>query len=692
MYPLRVITSMVQHILVATDGSPSATQAVQWAGEMSDRYQAGLLVLRVLPPEHLVGREETDADALGQELSALAERVAGARGHARLVFESDPSQAIVDVAAEEGVDLVVVGNVGMGGRREFLLGNIPNRVSHNAPCSVVIVNTAPPDGAAPRAAPAAGEASDTEAGPTPGDLLGRAGRIARVMASHGIRGRFGSPGPGEEAAEAQARHFREALDELGPTFAKLGQILSTRPDLLPQAFVDELATLQDRVTPLTEAEVVALMEQELRVPWEDVFSRIEPQPLAAGSIAQVHRAVLADGSRVVVKVQRPTAERDILQDLRLLEMFAEQAEDREAFKQVVDLGAVVEHLSTSLRQELDFRNEAANVARMREVVAPFPRLAVPHVYEDLSTSRLLVMEEIQGVPVSEAPSGGARSEAARQLLESYYHQVLSEGFFHADPHPGNLLWYDDRIYFLDLGMAGQVEPGVRELLLLLLLAFWQEDDDFLADVLLMVAGDGVPRHLDVPSFREDLGRLAAGYRGVSLKEIKLGPLLQRMTEISIRHGVRLPASLALAGKAFGQMQLTTAELDPTLDPFDVAGDFFFRHLRERARGFVNPRTLVYEGEKLRLRATRLLEALESATGARPGMNLQVDFQGTRPLEETVRRAGGRLALGAAGGAALVATAIAASAARPILWLTIVLGAVGAGLMAWLLLDIRLRKR
>jgi predicted unusual protein kinase regulating ubiquinone biosynthesis (AarF/ABC1/UbiB family)/nucleotide-binding universal stress UspA family protein len=684
---------MVQRILVATDDSPSAARAVQWAGEMADRYQAGLVLLRVLPPEHLVGQDEAGGDSIGQDLDALAERVAGPRGHARLVLESDPSQAIVDVADEEGVDLVVVGNVGMGGRREFLLGNIPNRVSHNARCSVVIVNTAPAGGDA-AAAPAGGAApaAEKEAGPTPGDLLGRAARIARVMASHGVRGRFGSPGAGEEAAQAQARHFREALDELGPTFAKLGQILSTRPDLLPQAFVDELTTLQDRVTPLTEAEVVALMEQELRVPWEDVFASIEPQPLAAGSIAQVHRAVLASGSRVVVKVQRPTAERDILQDLRLLEMFAEQARGREAFEQVVDLGAVVDHLSTSLRQELDFRNEAANVARMREVVAPFPRLAVPHVHGDLSTARLLVMEEIQGVPVSEAPAGDARTEAARQLLESYYHQVLAEGFFHADPHPGNLLWCDDRIYFLDLGMAGQVEPGVRELLLLLLLAFWQEDDDFLADVLLMVAGDGVPRHLNVPPFREDLGKLAAGYRGVSLKDIRLGPLLQQMTEISIRHGVRLPASLALAGKAFGQMQLATAELDPTLDPFDVAGSFFMRHLRERARGLVNPRTLVYEGEKLRLRATRLLESLESVTGARPGRNLQIDFQGTQPLEETVRRAGGRLALGAAGGAALVATAIAASAARPVLWLTIVLGAVGAGVLVWLLADIRFRRR
>src|SRR5207253_1613081 len=219
---------------------------------------------------------------------------------------------------------------------------------------------------------------------TEAPLLGRATRIARVLAKHGLRDRRS-----DEPLRERARRLRDALEELGPTFAKLGQILSTRPDLLPPEIVEELASLQDRVQPLGEAEVVAVMEEELGVPWEDVFAEIDAEPLAAGTIAQVHAARLETGERVVVKVQRPTAR-----------------------------------------------------------------------------------DEVGGVPVREAPAGEARLEAARQLLDAYYLQILGEGFFHADPHPGNLRWWEDRVWFLDFGMVGEVEPRVRALVLLLLLAFW----------------------------------------------------------------------------------------------------------------------------------------------------------------------------------------------------------------------------
>jgi len=166
-------------------------------------------------------------------------------------------------------------------------------------------------------------------------LLGRAARIATVLGKYG----FGEARRDSDPPEARARRLREALEELGPTFAKLGQILSTRPDLIPPEAVAELAALQDQVTPLEEAEVVAVMEQELGVPWEDVFARIEPEPLAAGTIGQVHRAVLEDGDRVVVKVQRPTAEQDIMRDLSLLELFAQKTANRDALRRIVDLPA-----------------------------------------------------------------------------------------------------------------------------------------------------------------------------------------------------------------------------------------------------------------------------------------------------------------------------------------------------------------
>lgn len=527
-----------------------------------------------------------------------------------------------------------------------------------------------------------------------GHLLGRAARIGRVMARHGLRELLSPAKPGDdaEAVRARARRFRSALEELGPTFAKLGQILSTRPDLLPPAFVDELATLQDRVPPLTEAEVVAVMEQELKVPWEDVFESIDPEPMAAGTIAQVHRATLEGGERVVVKVQRPTAEQDILQDLGLLEMFAKKTADRPVFRQVIDMGAIIEHLSASLRRELDFRQEAGNIERMREVLAPYPRLDVPRVFKQLSTSRLLVMEEIRGVPIREAPEGPARREAARQLLESYYRQILTDGFFHADPHPGNLMWWSDKIYFLDFGMIGEVGADLRELLVLLLMAFWQEDAAFLSEVTLMIAGEDQRDDLDVPGFTAELEKVLDRYRHQSLKDIQLGPILQEITEIAVRYDVRLPASLALTGKALAQMQLATAELDPTLDPFAVAGQYVTRSLTERIRENANPKKMFYEAQKIRTRLVRLIEAFERLTGARPGPKLQVTFRGLEPLEVVIRRTGRRLALAMVSGSALVATAMTATSTRVDSWVPVTLGSLGGALTVGLVADLVRRRR
>jgi ubiquinone biosynthesis protein len=678
---------VIQRILVATDRSDTATRAVAWAAEMSDRYAAELLVLQVVAPEHLTGQEgEGVSGEAADQLAALTEQVSGERGRALLVYDSDPADAIVRACAQERVDLVVVGNVGMRDRTEFLLGSVPNRVSHNARCSVVIVNTALPDataGSGQQGSPdGAGPTGPT--GPTEGELLGRAAHVAQVFAKFGLgdllqRGR-------DDGAE-RARRFRSALEELGPTFAKLGQILSTRPDLLPASVVAELADLQDHVTPLTESEVVGVMEEELKVPWEDVFASIEPDPLASGTIAQVHRATLVGGRRVVVKVQRPTAEADIRQDLGLLERFAEQAAGRPAFRQVVDVPAIIDHLSSSLVRELDFRHEAANIERMREVLAPFDRLAVPDVYHDLSTGRLLVLQEIQGIPLLRAPEGKARREAARQLLEAYYQQVLAVGFFHADPHPGNLMWWNDTIYLLDLGMVGEVDAGLRESLLLLLLAFWQEDTAFLAEAMLGLAAAPAPPDLDETAFQAELADLLATYRHLSLKELRLGPLLQQLTEISVRHRVRLPSSLALIGKAFGQMQLAAAELDPSLDPFSVAGSFYLRQLAGQMRTMTNPGRVFYESQKLRARLVRLLEGFERVLGVRGGTGLQVDLLGAQDLTVAIRRAGRRIAVGLAAATAIVGTAVIASAAHPRAWATVLFGIVAALLTGGLLADV-----
>jgi ubiquinone biosynthesis protein len=686
---------VVQKVLVATDQSDSATKAVQWAADMAERFQAELILLQVVPPAAEDGPPAAGHEHTVDGLQALAEQLAGGRGRARVVVDADPARAIVQAADDTMVDVVVVGNVGMSGRTKFLLGNVPNRVSHNARCTVIIVNTARPavtaDWKRSGAIPVSPQVVEEAEAQPEGRLLGRATRIGRILAKQGFQELLTAARAGdEEAIRDRARRLRGAMEELGPTFAKMGQILSTRPDLLPQAFIEELSTLQDRVTPLNEQEVVKVMEEELGVPWEDVFASIDPEPMAAGTIAQVHRATLQDGDRVVVKVQRPTARTDIMQDLGLLELFAEKTAERPAFQQVVDLSTIVEHLSASLRRELDFRQEASNLERLYGLLATFSRLDVPRVHSDFSTARLLVMEEIQGIPIRQAPEGKERTEAARQLLESYYQQILTDGFFHADPHPGNMMWWQDKIYFLDLGMVGEIEPETRQLMLLLLMAFWREDVPFLSDVVLMLAGEEDRPELDVEGFQAEVGELLSRYRGVALKEMQLGPILQEITEMSIHHGVRLPASLALTGKALAQMQLAVGELDPKLDPLSVVGDFMMRGFVTKLRQRLDPQVLFYEGQKLRTRMVRLAEAVERLAGARPGPKLQVHFRGMENLETQVRRAGRRVALGLTAGGAIVGASVATLGTAPE-WLAPTLGVLGGGLTLGLLLDLFRRR-
>jgi ubiquinone biosynthesis protein len=694
----------IRHVAVATDRSRSVTSAVELAAEIANRYGAELHVIQILLPDPQPGTEAGQAEAeqvkamrtsqAAEDLRQIARGLAGPRGHARVIVDADPALAIVRAAEEADADLLVVGNVGMAGRREFLLGNVPNRVSHNARCSVLIVNTAgtadmpPVRGFDARTGLAMADVAEESAD---AGLMGRAARIGAIMAKHGVRYFFSRGGKSEENLRAQARRLREALEELGPTFAKFGQVLSTRPDLLPPAFIEELSTLQDHVPPLTEQQVVQVMEQELGVPWEDVFGRIEPEPMAAGTIAQVHKAALADGSRVVVKVQRPSAEADIMRDLGLFRLFAEKTGDRPAFRQVIDVPAMVGHLSESLQCELDFTRELESIERMRRVLAPYSQLDVPTVYKEYSTPRLLVMQEIQGVPIRKSVPSPERTEAARQLLESYYRQILTDGFFHADPHPGNLMWWHDKIYFIDFGMVGEVGPELRELLTLMLMAFWQEDVAFLSDVVLMMGGPEQRPGIDVAAFRAELGALLDRYRHLPLREMQLGPILQEMTEISVRHGVSFPASLTLTGKALAQMQFATAELDATLDPFAVAGQFLMRELLDGVKGRMDPQRLYYQSQKLRMRTARLLESLERVTGARPGPKLQVNFGGTERLEDNIRRAARRLSLSLVAGALWIGTAVTAASAHAAAWVPPLLAGLGGVFTLGLGLDL-LRRR
>ena len=629
-------------VVVATDRSSTAEAAVAWAAQLAQHEQGELVLVQIVPASSNGAGTETELAALQASLSERARELAGARGTAIVAVSEEPAGAIVDAAVAHGADVLVVGNAGMQGRKEFLLGNVPNRVSHAARCTVVIVNTS---------APGEGEQADARVDGDEPAMLPRAAHVARVL------GRFALATAREQTAAARARLMRLAFEELGPTFSKIGQVLSTRPDMLPPEYIVELTKLQDDVAPMSQEEVVAVMERELGVPWEDVFASIDPTPLAAGTIGQVHRATLETGELVVVKVQRPQAG-EVLVDLRLLELFAEKAMKRPGIRDAVDVAALVDHLGDSLRRELDFRGEADNLERMHELLKPFSRLDVPRVYRDLSSERLLVMEAIDGGALHDAPEGEDRVEAAQQLLESYCAQVLIDGFFHADPHPGNLLWRDGQIYLLDLGMVGELDSDMRSKVILLLLAFWRGDAEFLGDVLLMLSDEQRTTPVDRPALTAELAAAIERFSSDSIADMEIGAMLVGIMEVATRHSIRMPPALALSGKAFSQMQLAVGQLAPSLDPFALASKFLVNNTRRQALKHLDPQRLYYNSQKLALRTSRIVEALERVSGARPGgPGVHVTVSGVSGLENTVERAGRRITF-VAGAGVLLAAAVA----------------------------------
>ena len=248
----------VARVMVGTDRSETAERAVRWAAAFADAYSAELHVVQVVIPLHPADTEHgsaevTRAGAAADELQTYATTIAGGRGFAHVVIDDDPALAIVHATEEHDIDVLVVGNAGMAGRKEFLLGNVPNRISHNARCTVIIVNTTPDGEATTVARPSTTIRSSAVETPTEPHLMARGTKIGTVFAKHGLKELFGRPdADGAVGRRRQAKRLRSSLEELGPTFAKIGQILSTRPDLMPPEFIQELATLQDNVPPLTE--------------------------------------------------------------------------------------------------------------------------------------------------------------------------------------------------------------------------------------------------------------------------------------------------------------------------------------------------------------------------------------------------------------------------------------------------------
>jgi predicted unusual protein kinase regulating ubiquinone biosynthesis (AarF/ABC1/UbiB family) len=392
-----------------------------------------------------------------------------------------------------------------------------------------------------------------------------------LVKSAGIEAEFEGEGAAmPKDAEQLARHLTDDLEKLGPTFIKLGQLLSTRPDLLPMPFIDALTRLQDKVEPFPYAEAEAIITAELGVRLSKLFREFEREPIAAASLGQVHRAWLRDGRPVAVKVQRPGIRERIQEDLEALDEIAQTLDKRTELGARYQLASMLHEFRRSLIKELDYRQEARNLATLRANLAQFDRIVVPGAIEDYTTGRVLTIEYIRGQkvtsinPVVRTELDGAA--LAEQLFQAYLRQILIDGFVHADPHPGNVfLTEDDRVALLDLGMVARVSPGMQEKLLQMLLAVSEGRSDEAATIAISI-GDVQQDYFDEAGFRRKVAELVAETQGASIEQIQVGRTILLVSRMSAESGIRVPSELTMLGKTLLNLDQVGRTLDPTFDP------------------------------------------------------------------------------------------------------------------------------
>ena len=413
--------------------------------------------------------------------------------------------------------------------------------------------------------------------------LNRLRQIAAVVAKHGfgaylertrlteVLGRDAPAAGGElpPPDRKTAARFRQMLAELGPTFTKLGQLLSTRPDVLPAVWIEELEALQDDCPPLPLAEVRAEIERGLGRPVGELFAELSDEPLASASIAQVHHARTHGGEAVVVKVQRPNIRQRIDSDLALLYYLARLLE-AVVEETIYTPTGVIEEFERTVHEELDFRNEARNARAMRDAAEERHFLVIPRVHDALSSATVLTLDYVEGTKVNEvtAEAGFDLQQVARNIIEASFRQLFEDGLFHGDPHPGNILVLpENRIALLDFGLVGRLTRIQQEALVTLIMSVALRDPETVARVLNRI---GVPEsHTPITEFRADISAILERYLGLKLEAIRTTTLLRDLLDLAVRHRIRIPKEYAVLAKASITIEGIIRRLYPQLDILEV---------------------------------------------------------------------------------------------------------------------------
>ena len=439
----------------------------------------------------------------------------------------------------------------------------------------------------------------------------------------------------------KAKAFRERLVELGPAYIKLGQILSTRPDLLPKTYIEELTHLQDEVPPMPFDQVETCVEEELHARISKLFASFEPEPLGSASLGQVHAAELRDGRSVVVKVQRPNLREQLSEDIEFFRELATFLTEHTSAGSRIDLIGVVQQVERALVDELDYRTEARNAASFRKDLAGFPHILIPRVIDAYTTHKVLTTERIKGVKIDEIPPitriEYEFSGIADEFAKAYLKQITDSGHFHADPHPGNVFvvlpgrdnprtpaeaaasdrrqqvrpgatalvesenearaaavaadaaFDDPKLALIDFGMTAHLTAQMRDHVIRLLMAMAENNGDAAAETLIEIGQ--APEDFNRQAYIRDVAELIAKHANQTVEDTPAGVILYEMITIAFREGLKLPAELTLLAKALFNLDAVTRSLDPNFNPSQSIRDYTNEIANKRAQRDFSPRRL-----------------------------------------------------------------------------------------------------
>lgn len=483
-----------------------------------------------------------------------------------------------------------------------------------------------------------------------------------LVQSVGLDQVFAGEGLSDSEAGGAPEQLAKDLEDLGPTFVKLGQVLSTRSDLLSPPYLEALSRLQDSVEPFSFEEVEQIISEELGTRMSNAFEEFDPKPIAAASLGQVHQARLRDGRHVAVKVQRPGIREIIVEDLDILGEIAALIDQHTEIGKKYAFQQVLHEFRRTLLEELDYRQEANNLSTLRESLREYTAIVVPEPVEDYSTEVVLTMDFVRGTKITEI-SPLIRTEMdcralAEELLRAYLDQILLEGFFHADPHPGNILLTDDgKLGLLDIGMVARLDPSVQERLLKLLLAV-SDGRGYEAAERVIQMGTRLEDY-DESRFKRQVGDLVSRYRNADMGDLQIGRIVMELARFSGANGIRPPLELAVLGKTLLNLDEVGRLLAPEFNPNEVirgqSQTLMRRHmLKSLSPGNLFSATLEVQEflQKLPARLNRLLDGL-----VRNEIEFKVHTLDENRLMRSLEKIANRIALGVVLAALIVGAAM-----------------------------------